>query len=123
MKKLITILAFTALWAGFFSLPVLQTGCSTAPDARTQAYQTLGILGQTAKASMDASTQLLKQGSITVAQWQQIAAFYDTKWQPAYSVAVVTAKSDLSTVASPDVLALAAQFAALVAQLTAPTIK
>lgn len=121
MKKLHLAL-FAALWIGFFSLPVLQSGCSTAPDARTQAYQTLGILGQTAKASMDASTQLLKQGSIAVAQWQQIASFYDTKWQPTYAVAVVTAKSDLSTVASPDVLALAAQFAALVAQLTAPTI-
>ncbi len=29
MKKLLSVLAFAAIWAGFFSLPVLQSGCAS----------------------------------------------------------------------------------------------
>lgn len=88
MKKL-HIALFAALWIGFFSLPVLQTGCTTA---QTQtAYVTLDATGKAAKASLDASTQLLKQGAITVAQWQKIADAYDNDFQPAYALAVASA--------------------------------
>lgn len=114
MKKLISLLLVAVL--GFCS-PVFFSGCSTAPDQRTAAVQTLGVLGQSAKSGMDSATQLLKQGSITVAQWQKVADFYDNKWQPSYSLAVVAVKSDLSTVASPDITNLALQFLALVASL------
>lgn len=110
------------IWAAFLSLPVYQTGCASGSSQQVNAVQTLKIIGQTAKSSMDASTQLLKQGSITVAQWQRIADFYDQKFQPTYSLAVAASRSDLSTIASPDLLALATQFASLVAQLTAPTL-
>jgi|GEM_PF-2964372 len=117
MKK-IHIVLFAALWLGFFSLPVLQTGCSTAPDQRTQVVQTLKIVGQSAKTSMDAATTLLKQGSITVDQWQKIASVYDNQFQSSYTLAVAAAHSDLTNVASPDLIGLAAQLAALVAQVT-----
>jgi hypothetical protein len=94
------------------------TGCSTAPSARVQAVQTLGVLGSSAKAGMDSATQLLAQGSITVAQWQKVADFYDHRWQPAYALAVTAARSDLGSIASPDVTNLAVQLLALVASLT-----
>jgi hypothetical protein len=117
MKKHIVLLA--ALWVGFFSLPFLQAGCSTAPSQRVQTVQTLKIVGQSAKTSVDAAAQLLKQGSITVEQWNKVAALYDTNFQPAYGLAVTAAHSDLSTVASPDLVGIAAELATLVAQLTA----
>jgi len=117
MKKLHLVL-FAALWAGFFSLPVLQTGCSSSPDQRVQTVQTLKIVGQSAKTSMDAATQLLKQGNISVAQWESIASIYDSKFQPAYALAISAAHSDLSSVASPDLVGLAAQLATLVAQIS-----
>jgi len=118
MKKFISILAFTALWAGFFSLPVLQTGCTTPPDQRVQTVQTLKIVGQSAKTSMDAATQLLKQGTISVAQWSKVAEVYDRSFQPIYSTAIVTAHANLDSVADPELLGIAAQLAALVAELT-----
>jgi len=120
MKKFLYLIA---LASALIAVPVVQTGCSTAPDQRVQAVQTLRIIGQTAKTGMDGATQLLKQGSITVEQWQSIASFYDNKFQPAYALAVASARSDLSTVASPDLIGLAAQFAALIAQLSTPVQK
>ena len=113
-NKILLILAL----ATATPLALVQTSCQQAPSARTVEYQTLAIVGQTAKSGMDAATQLLKQGSISVAQWQRVATFYDTQFQPTYAVAVAAAKSDLSSVASPDLLALGTQLASLVAQLT-----
>jgi hypothetical protein len=103
--------------------PAFQTGCQTAPTQRTQVVTTLKVLGASAKAGMDAATDLLKRGQITVTQWQRVALFYDTRWQPAFSVAVGAARADLSTLASPDLIALATDFANLVSQLTTPPTK
>jgi hypothetical protein len=97
--------------------PVLVlTSCATS--SQPVAVNTLKAVGLTAKAAMDASTQLLKQGSITVPQWQAVAAVYDTRFQPAYNVAVTAVQSDLSSVASPDLVNLAAQLTNLVASYT-----
>ncbi len=116
MKKLyLTFALFTAL---IVAAPFAVTGCSTAPDQRVQTVQTLKIVGQSAKSSIDAAAQLLKQGSITVEQFQKVAALYDLRWQPAYSLAVAAAHSDLSSVADPSLIGLAAELAALVATLT-----
>ncbi len=109
-------LLFLAVALGLGS--VAFQGCATPPPARVTTYETLQVLGGTAKSAMDASTQLLKQGSITVTQWQKVATFYDTRWQPAYGLAVAAARSDLSSLASPDLMALATEFSALVSQLT-----
>jgi hypothetical protein len=84
---------------------------------RVVEAQTLGVLGQTAKAAMDTATQLLKDGKITVSQWQGVANFYDAKWQPAFNVAVTAVSSNLDSIASPDLQNLATQFGNLVLQL------
>lgn len=110
---------FALFWALIAIVPVAQTGCQNQTTQQT-AVQTLKIVGTTAKTSMDAATQLLKQGTITVPQWQAIASIYDNKFQPAYALAIAAARSDLSTLASPDLIGLAAQLAALVAQYTTP---
>jgi hypothetical protein len=113
------LLYLIALASFATAVPLATTGCQQAPNERVQAVQTLRIIGQTAKTSMDGATQLLKQGSITVEQWRKVADFYDHKLQPTYALAVATAQSDLSTPASPDLIGLAATLAALVAELTA----
>lgn len=117
------IISLVILACVAFTVPLLNTGCSTAPDQRTQTVQTLKIVGQSAKTTMDGATQLLKQGSITVQQWQSIASFYDSKFQPAYALAVASARSDLSSIASPDLIGIAAQLSALVAQISTPVQK
>lgn len=117
MKKFLSLLLLAVL--GVFLVPSF-TACSTAPDQRTVAAQTLGVVGSSAKAGMDSATQLLKQGTITVAQWQKIADFYDLKFQPAYNLALAAVKSDLSSIAAPDVTALSLQFLALVASYMPP---
>jgi hypothetical protein len=112
MKKLLLLFCLAV------ALPVLPTGCSTAPSARVIQVQTLKAVGQSAKTALDASTQLLKQGTITVAQWQKVADAYDHKFQPAFNLAVAAAQSDLSSVASPDLVALGTQIVSLVAELS-----
>ena len=93
--------------------PVAFTGCSTPVSQRTVAVQTLGALGIAAKGTMDQASLALKNGTITVSQWQSVATFYDTKFQPAYNVAVSAVNSDLSSLASPDLVNLATQLAQL----------
>lgn len=82
------------------------TGCQTAPSARTAEVTTLKILGASVDASMKVAAQLLKDGKITWAQWDDIATFHDQKFQPAYNLAVAAVRSDLSSAASPDLMAL-----------------
>jgi hypothetical protein len=108
MKKLILAfaLAFTAI-----ALPVTQTGCMSTQQQT--AYITLDATGKAAKASMDASTQLLKQGVITVVQWQKIANDYDSVFQPAYGLAVAAA----GTASAPAPQALVDQQTALAASV------
>lgn len=109
MKNIILILILAV------SSPLAFTGCGTAPSERVVAVRTLHAVGLSAKAAMDGSTQLLKQGAITVEQWQRVANIYDIRFQPAYAAAVLAVKSDLSSVASPDLITLAAELTNLVA--------
>jgi hypothetical protein len=103
MKKILFLIGLA------FCSATLNTGCKTPPSARVVQVETLLAVGNAAKGSMDAATNMLKGGQITVAQWQTVAAIYDTKFQPAYALAVAAAKADLSTLASPDLTALAQQ--------------
>lgn len=112
MKKLFIILGLA------IATPLFQSGCQSAPTQRVVAVQTLSAVGISAKAGINTVTSLLKQHKISVVDYQKVADFYDNKFQPAYGLAVVSVQSDLSSIASPDLLALAAQFAALVAQVT-----
>ena len=91
------------------------TGCSAPPSSRVVQVQTLRAVGETAKTAMDATAQLLKQGSISLTQYIRVADLYDKDFQPAYRVAVAAARSDLSSVASPDLANLAGQIVNLVA--------
>jgi hypothetical protein len=104
----------------FVATPLAQTGCSTAPSARVVQAQTLRTVGETAKATMQTAATLLKQGQITVKQYQAIAQFYDLRFQPAYGFAVDATKSELS-VASPDMVALLGELIALVNTFTPQT--
>ncbi len=111
IKKCLVFLAMISL---IVAVPVIETGCKTAPDSRHVQYATLKAVGDTADGAVALGAHLYQQGTITAAQATQINAFYDQKFQPAYRVAVSAARADLSSVASPDLMNLAAQLAALV---------
>jgi len=92
-------------------------GCSTAPAQRTSTFTTLKVVGLSAKAGVDSAALLLKDGKITVQQWESVANFYDLKFQPAFALAVATASSDLNSLASPELQSLSSQLLNLVASL------
>lgn len=112
MKRLLLILSLITCAVA------IPSGCSTPPADRVTTVQTLETIGASAKAGMDTATQFLKSGTITVAQWQAVATFYDQTFQPAYGLAVIAVQADLSSIASPDILSLSVQFLNLVSQLT-----
>lgn len=70
---------------------------------------------------MKVAAGLLRDGKITRAQWDKLAAFHDAVFQPAYNLAVAGVQADLSSVASPDILALFGQLAAIVASYQRPS--
>lgn len=112
MKRLIVIICLV------FLIPVSHSGCATTPSTQQVTVTTLKVVGLTAKAGIDSAAILRRDGKITPEQWGQIAYYYDQRLQPAFALAVQIAQADLSKPASPEVLALAAEFAALVAQYT-----
>lgn len=116
MKK--TGIQLALLGLVIIAAPIVETACTQTASTQQVEYKTLATVGLTAKTAMDAASSLLAQKKITVAQYQTIASFYDTKFQPAYKVAVQAARSDLSTIASPDVANLAIKLASLVTTLT-----
>lgn len=87
--------------------------CSTPPSQRVVAGQTLKVSGQTAEALVVFSAQLYRDGKLSATDARRIADFYDTKFQPAYRIAVIAAKTDLQSPAPDDVLALLAQLQTL----------
>lgn len=99
-----------------FAFPVTP-GCTTPPSARVVAVQTLRAVGATAEAAVATSAQLFKDGRITAQQARDVMAFYDSKFQPAFRLAVTASKSNLDSIASPDLVTLATQLTTLVSQL------
>ncbi len=95
---------------------VITTGCQTGSTTQATAVTTLKVVGATASQAMATSAQLLKDGKITVAQWNQIADIFDHQFQPSYRLAVAAANSNVDSVASPDLVSLAAQLGALILQ-------
>lgn len=110
MKSLLLILAL-------LTAPLAFTACSTAPTERVSQVRTLQAIGETASTSMQVAAKLRVQGRISAEQWTRIADFHDTRYLPAYRLAVATVSADLSSVASPDLINLVTQLAALVAEL------
>lgn len=96
---------------------VITTGCTTGSTSQAVYVTTLKVLHTTVDAAMSTGTQALKDGKITVAQWQTVATFYDQTFQPAFNVAVAGANSNINSVASPDLIAMGTKIGALVAQL------
>lgn len=112
MKKLILIACLM-----FAPVTVLFTSsCASSPVTQNVTVQTLKSVGQSAETTVTLSAKLYQSGTITPAQARVVFDFYNQKFQPAFRVAVTAAHSDLSSLASPDVLALAAQLSSLVVQ-------
>lgn len=113
MKSIVSILLVALLG---LCAPVL-TSCTTAPSSRVVQVQTLKAVAATAKAAIDGAADSLAAGKMSVAHYQEVAAFYDTKFQPASKLATQAVQSDLAP-ASPELLVLAAQLATLIASYT-----
>ncbi len=109
MKKLLLILAL--------AMPVAYQGCATPPAERVVVTQTLLSVGQAAEAAVTLSAQLYDERKITAAQAREVLDFYTQKFQPAFRVAKTAVNSDLSSLASPDILALGNQLFSLVVKL------
>lgn len=102
-------------------VPLAPVGCNTVPSERTTQVTTLKVLGASRDAAMTTAAQLLKDGKITWKQWDEIAKVHE-QFQAAYRLALVAVQSDLSSVASPDLMAIWGKLASLVAtfQKTTP---
>jgi hypothetical protein len=117
--KTIRRLALVLSLALAASIPVCSfTGCITKPAAQAIEVRTLLAVGQSAEAAVGLSAQLYRDGKITAAQARDVIDFFDNKFQPVFRLAAATAKADLSTLASPDLAALATQLVNLVNQLS-----
>lgn len=113
MKKLLLAVLLTV------SVLFLNTGCPSvsAPSTRVVEVQTLKSVAATAKAGINSAADAVVAGKMSVAHYQEVANFYDTKFQPAYNLAVQAVQSDLAP-ASPAVQQLVLQFVALIASYT-----
>lgn len=115
-----TIVRLAALLAFVIATPLVQTGCQTAPDTRVIPAYTLLAIGQSAETAVALSAQLYKDGRLTAAQAREVVDFFNSKFQPVYRYAVAAAQSDLSSLASPDLINLASQLAQLVQTFSHP---
>lgn len=107
------ILLIIALACGAIALPVLETSCA-APSERVVQVQTLKAVGHTAEAAVAASAQLYAAGKITAVQARQVMDIYDKQFQPAFRVAVNAVNANLDSIASPELVTIAAQLSALI---------
>jgi hypothetical protein len=105
---------FALLIALATALPVVQTGCSTPVSERVAAVQSLKAVGHTAEAAVAATAQFYAAGKITAAQAAEVNRIFDKQFQPAFRIAVNAVNANLESVASPELIALAAQLSALV---------
>lgn len=111
MKKILSLVCFAML---VIASPVSFTACSSLPSARVVQVQTLKAVGHTAEAAVSSSAQLYAAGTITAAQAREVMDFYNSKFQPAFRIAVNAVNTNLDSIASPDLAGLAAQLSALV---------
>lgn len=111
MKKLLFLLLLAV------AMPLAVTSCSAPVSERVQAVQTLKAVGHTAESAVATAAQLYNDGVITEAQLGVVTAFYNTKFQPAFRVAVLAVNANYDLKAPADVVALAAQLTQLVISL------
>lgn len=98
---------------------ILTTSCAHPPSERVVAVQTLKATGHSAEAAMTLVANLYAANRITAAQAKQAIELYDTKFQPAFRVAVAAVNANLDAIAPSELAALAAQISALVASFAA----
>lgn len=110
IRLLIVALALSV--AGGFCISNF-AGCA-APSSRVVQVQTLKVVGHTAEAAVAASAQLYASGKITAEQARQVMDIYDKQFQPAYRVAVNAVNANLDSIASPELVTIAAQLSALI---------
>lgn len=110
-----------ALVISFCVAPVviLTTSCAHPPSERVVAVSTLKATGHSAEAAMTLVANLYAANRITGAQAKQAIELYDTKFQPAFRVAVAAVNANLNAVAPAELTALAAQISVLVASFSA----
>ena len=109
MKKLLLAVCLFAA-----PLPLLFTSCA-APSTRVQEVKTLKAVGLAVDGTMRLAAQMVHNGTISAATWQQIAKIHDEQFQPAFNAAVSAVQMNLDSFASPDIVALAAQISAVLA--------
>lgn len=104
-----------------FAAPValVVTGCGN-PSSRVTQVQTLKAVGHTAESAVALSAQLYRDKRITADQARAVNVLFDTKFQPAFRVAVNAVQMNLDSVASPELIDLAAQLSNLVSSYTTP---
>lgn len=90
------------------------TGCTTPVNQRVVAGQTIKAAGQAAEAALTLSAQLYAAGRISPAVARGHLDFFDQRWQPAYRVALAAVASDTGAPAPAQLLALLAQFQAMI---------
>src|SRR5689334_9698866 len=95
------------------AMPMIESGCA-APSGRVVQVQTLKAVGHTAESAVALSAQLYRDHRITADQARAVNTLYDVKLQPAFRVAVNAVQMNLDSVASPELVDLAAQLSALV---------
>ncbi len=110
------VISIVLACAGTVSLTGL-TGCKTAPTERVTQVRTLLAVGESASTTMQVAAKLRVQGKISERQWQDLAAFHDNRYLPAYKLAVAAVSADLSTIASPDIINLVSQLAGMLAEM------
>lgn len=98
----------------------LFTSCANVapPAQRVVAVQTLKSVGEAAEATVTLSAKLYADNKITSVQARAVFDFYNQKFQPAFRLAVAAVKADVSSAASPDLIALGLKLADLVPQFT-----
>lgn len=113
--KIKSIIFLAALWVGFFSLPVLETGCA-GTSTQVVAVKTLEDVGQAAETTVAISAQLYGTHAITAAQANSIRDFYMLKFQPAFGAAVDAVQGNKQASAPASIIQLSIDLAALLSQ-------
>lgn len=98
--------------------PALYVGCGTPPNQRVATVTSLKVAGQIAEQAVASSAILFRDGIIDSDQARAVTDFYDLKFQPAFRSAVIAARVDYSTPASPEIVALASELSNMVLNLS-----
>ncbi len=104
MKHLSLLLLFAVPTA------LTQSGCK---QSQQQQAQTLEAVGLTAKLTMDSAAIALREGKLSVEKWEKMAYIYDTKFQPAFRVALAQVEGNTKGVAPLALVAIANELSLL----------